>query len=254
MQLVVLAAGLGTRFGGIKQLAAVGPNGEAIMDALLVRAGACGFRDAVVVIRSEIDADVAEHFAAHPAALPTRFVHQSVPANRDKPLGTADAVLQCRALIDEPFVVVNADDLYPQHAFELLAAHLSSRSEHGLVAFRLRNTVISDRPVSRAVLSFDDVTGYLRAIDERHAVEPAAVVGDPWVSMNMWGFQPSIINDLAAAVDRFLAAGARGEVLLPDVVAQLTGSGVPIRVITSEERCIGVTYAEDVGLVRDLFE
>ena len=252
MQLVVLAAGLGTRFGGIKQLAAVGPNGEAIMDALLTRASERSFRDAIVVIRPEIEADVAEHFAIHPTALPVRFVHQSVPQGRDKPLGTADAVLQCRALVDGPFVVVNADDLYPRHAFELLAAHLSSSDEHGLVAFRLRNTVISNRPITRAVLSFD-ATGHLRAIDERHAIEPATVSDDPWVSMNMWGFQPSIMIDLAAAVDRFLATGASGEVLLPDVVARLSEAGVPLRVITCEERCIGITYAEDVPIVRDAF-
>ena len=253
MQLVVLAAGLGTRFGGIKQLAAVGPNGEAIVDALLTRASACGFANAVIVIRPEIESQVAEHFTAHPAALPTRFVHQSVPAGRDKPLGTAEAVLRCRALVDGPIAVVNADDLYPRHAFELLAAHLTSSHEHALIAFRLQNTVISERPVSRAVLSFDDVTRQLQAIDERRAIEPATVSDDPWVSMNMWGFQPSVMNDLARAVDRFLASGASGEVLLPDVAADLAESGVPLRVIPCDERCIGITYAEDVPIVRDAF-
>jgi bifunctional N-acetylglucosamine-1-phosphate-uridyltransferase/glucosamine-1-phosphate-acetyltransferase GlmU-like protein len=250
VQLVVLAAGLGTRFGGVKQLAAVGPRGEAIMDVLLARAGASGFADAVVVIRPEIESDVVDHFAAHPSALPVRVVHQSVPSDRQKPLGTADAVLQCRAEITETFVVVNADDLYPLRAFELLASHLSSSDEHGLIAFRLRNTVISDRPVSRAVLSFD-ATHQLRTIDERRSIEPAAVSGDDWVSMNMWGFQHSIIDDLAGAVERFLADGANGEVLLPDVVAELVRAGARVRVIPCEEPCIGVTYAEDVSTVRD---
>jgi bifunctional N-acetylglucosamine-1-phosphate-uridyltransferase/glucosamine-1-phosphate-acetyltransferase GlmU-like protein len=250
VQLVVLAAGLGTRFGGVKQLAAVGPQGEAIMDVLVARAAACGFADAVVVIRSEIENEVADHFAAHSPALPVRVVHQSVPSDRDKPLGTADAVLQCRAEITGTFVVVNADDLYPLGAFKLLASHLASNDEHGLIAFRLRNTVISDRPVSRALLSFD-ATGQLRAIDERRSIEPATVSGDDWVSMNMWGFQPSIMDDLAGAVERFLAAGANGEVLLPDVVAELLHAGARVRVVPCEEPCIGVTYAEDVSTVRD---
>ena len=253
MHVVVLAAGLGTRFGGIKQLAAVGPNGEAIMDVLLSRAAASGFEDAVVVIRPEIERAVTAHFVAYRPAIAVRLVHQSVPEGRDKPLGTADAVLQCRGAINGPFAVVNADDLYPQRAFELLAAHLSSSSEHGLIAFRLRNTVISDRPVSRALLSFDEVTGQLRSIDERHHIEPATVSDDPWVSMNMWGFQPSIMDDLARAVAQFLASDASGEVLLPDVAARLSASGTALRVIQCEERCIGVTYAEDVPTVRDSF-
>ena len=250
MHVIVLAAGLGTRFGGIKQLAAVGPNGEAIVDVLLARAAACGYDDALVVIRREIHAEVVDHFATHPPALPSRYVHQSVPPGRDKPLGTADAVLQCRAAIDAPFVVVNADDLYPQHAFALLTDHLSSSDEHGLVGFRLRHTVISDRPVSRALLSIDE-TQHLVAIDERRAIEPATVSGDPWVSMNMWGFQPSIMEDLADAVARFLALGAGDEVLLPDVAAELAASGTRLRVIPCEEACIGITYADDVPIVRD---
>lgn len=251
MHVVVLAAGLGTRFGGIKQLAAVGPNDESIMDLLLARAAASGVNDAVVIIRSEIERDVVDHFSSRPAALPIRFVDQPVPPHRDKPLGTADAVLRCRDALTDPFMVVNADDLYPSQAFELLARALASDTEHALIAFRLRNTVVSDRPVSRALVSFDDETGHLRSIDERHAVAPSTVADDPWVSMNMWGFQTSILDDLAAAVDQFVAGGAHGEVLLPDVVAHLAATGTPFRVVRCEERCIGITYAEDVPIVRN---
>jgi NDP-sugar pyrophosphorylase family protein len=251
MHVIVLAAGLGTRFGGIKQLAAVGPNGEAIMDVLLTRAAESGFDDAVIVIRSNIESDMRAHLDAHPSALPITLVHQAVPSNRDKPLGTADAVLQCRAAVDDAFAVVNADDLYPRRAFELLAGHLSSSRDHGLVAFRLRNTVISDSPVSRAVLSIDEVTGRLCAIDERRDIEPTTVSDDPWVSMNMWGFQPSIMDDLARAVARHLASDASGEVLLPDVVAELAAAGTAVRAIPCEEDCIGISYAEDVPTVRD---
>jgi len=253
VHVVVLAAGLGTRFGGIKQLAPVGPNGEAIMDALLARALVAGFDDAIVVIRSEIEDEVSAHFETHPPALPIRLVEQSVPPDRGKPLGTADAVLQCGDAIDGPFAVVNADDLYPRGAFQLLGDHLCTTNEHGLVAFPLRNTVISDRPVSRAVLSFDDATGQLGNIDERRNLEPSLVSGDPWVSMNMWGFQPAIIDDLSSAVDEFVASGRPGEVLLPDVAGRLARDGVPVRVLRCDGRCVGITYAEDVPIVRDEF-
>jgi CTP:molybdopterin cytidylyltransferase MocA len=252
VQLVVLAAGMGSRFGGLKQLTPVGPRGEAIMDVLLERAASSGFDGGIVIVRSEIEQAVTAHFTELPPPLPWQIVVQPVPSDRDRPMGTAHAVLMCRDVIDGPFVVVNADDLYPPEAFAALARHLSTSSTHALVAFALQQTLVGDRPVSRALLELDgDV---LAAIRENRSVDRASTAGDAWVSMNMWGFQPSIFDDLAAAVDAFVADGAHGEVLLPDVVSSMVAGGVRVRVLRCDAACIGITYAEDVTAVREALE
>ena len=252
MQLVVLAAGLGTRFGGLKQLEPVGPRGEAIMDVLLARAAGYGFDRAVVVVRAEIEDAIRSHFSELAPPMPWVTVVQPVPADRDRPPGTAHAVLMCRDEIAGRFAVVNADDLYPRSAFAALGDHLMASDEQALVAFRLDRTVIGDRPVSRAVLALDG--DRLVAISENTALLPAAMPDGTWVSMNMWGFQPSIFEDLERAVRTFAASDSTGEVLLPDVVATMTEGGEITRVLWCEEPCIGITYAEDIGVVRRALE
>ena len=250
MQLVVLAAGLGTRFGGLKQLASVGPDDEAIMDVLLERAARSGFDRAAVVVRSEIETVVVAHLSEFPPALSTRIVVQPVPDGRQRPLGTAHAVLCCRGEIDGPFAVVNADDLYPDEAFVALAPCLATSHGHALVAFRLERTLVADRPVSRALVRVDPDNDCLAAIEENTTVQRSSVTGDAWVSMNMWGFQPAIFGDLEQAVDAFTASEQPGEVLLPDVAAAMVARGAKIRVLRCDKPCIGITYAEDVAAVR----
>jgi len=252
VHIVVLAAGLGTRFGGLKQLAPVGPHGEAIMDVLLARAAQCGFDHGVVVVRAEVEESVASHFIAFPPPMPHELIVQAVPAERERPLGTAHAVLACRASVEGSFAVVNADDLYPVDAFAMLQAHLATRAEHGSVAFRLEKTVIGDQPVSRAVLVLAE--DRVVEIEEHTRLERSAIPGETWVSMNMWGFQPSIFDRLEQAVDTFTSSGAETEIRLPDVVASMTASGETVRVLRSEHRCIGITYAEDLAVVRDELE
>lgn len=252
MHLVVLAAGLGTRFGGLKQLEPVGPRGEAIMDVLLTRAAGCGFDRAVVVVRAEIEASVRSHLTAIAPPMPWSTVVQPVPPERDRPLGTAHAVLMCRAEIGGRFAVVNADDLYPDTAFAALGSHLATSDEHALVAFRLERTVIGERPVSRAVLAING--DHLVEITENTALRPATMPAGTWVSMNMWRFQPSIFEHLERAVRAFTAAGSDGEVLLPDVVATMAEDGEITRVLFCEEPCIGITYAEDIAIVRRALE
>ena len=250
MQLVVLAAGLGTRFGGLKQLAPVGPHDEAIMDVLIERAARSGFEAAVVVVRSEIEAAVTAHLSTFPPPVSTRVVVQPLTSGRDRPLGTAHAVLSCRAAIEGPFAVVNADDLYPEEAFVALATHLATSKLPALVAFRLAHTLISDQPVSRALVSIDPDDDRLVQIEENTNVQRSSANGRAWVSMNMWGFQLSIFDQLEHAVDAFAASGATGEVLLPDVVSTMVAAGADVRVVRCEERCIGITHAEDVSVVR----
>jgi nucleotidyltransferase-like protein len=269
LTVVVLAAGLGTRFGGLKQLAPVGPDGEAIVDALLRRAAAAGFTDAVVIVRPEIEAAVRAHLAARPvAALRLTFVVQQPVAGRDRPPGTAHAVLATRDVIDGSFAVVNADDLYPHDAFTLLAAQLRSAppSEHALVAFPVGRTLVStERPVKRALVDFGD-TRRLVAIREGvvaggpdglrfdHDGRSTTLRGDEWVSMNMFGFRASIFATLDAAVAAHLGAQRPGEILLPDVVAgHLDDSAMVVRVVACDAPCIGITHADDVAAVAAAF-
>lgn len=248
---VVLAAGKGTRFGGVKQLASVGPDGEAILDFLLQRACAAGFHDAIVVVSRAVADAMREHLRSFTPSIPVELALQPEVQGRDRPLGTAHAVLSCRDTIDGPFSVVNADDLYPARAFELLASHLARENTQALVAFPLKKTIIGRAAVKRALLDLD-ASDQLQAIRER-SVDPRAVAdmpGSAWCSMNMWGFEPSVFSACERAVREFLAEGRHGEVLLPDVVNALVQSGETVRVLRCDEPCIGITHADDLPTVR----
>jgi NDP-sugar pyrophosphorylase family protein len=264
LTVVVLAAGLGSRFGGLKQLAQVGVDGAAIMDISVRRAAAAGFDRAVIVIASGMEAKVGDHLAAMgDAPIPVGLAVQSPAAGRVRPLGTADAVLAARAAVGGSFVVVNGDDVYPASAFALLARHLanSSDDEHALVAFRVARTLSGDRRVSRAILDVDDADA-LVAIREGTVVsggdglhfETASgsqpIAGEACVSMNMWGFRASIFDPLALAVAQFVAEDRPVEAWLPDVVQSQVDAGATVRVLVCEERCFGVTHEDDVAAVR----
>ena len=235
-ELVILAAGRGSRFGGMKQLAPVGPNGEAILDILLARAAKAGFGRAVVVIGAKSGDAVREHLTHAP--LPLEFALQA------KPMGTAHAVLAGRDALEGSFAVLNADDLYPDDAFAALFAHLGDGGdEHALVAFDVEKTLIGDQPVTRA--SIDAPHGRLVRITEGTVARGHQPRG--LVSMNMWGFRPSILDVLAREVDAF---DGEGELLLPDVVARYVDAGGTVRVLHSTGRCIGITHREDEATVR----
>jgi NDP-sugar pyrophosphorylase family protein len=267
LSLVVLAAGLGSRFGGLKQLAAVGSDGATIMDFNIRRAAAAGFSRAVLVIAPGMEGQMRRHLVEEPGVppIPVDVVVQPVVPGRSRPLGTAAAVLAARDAVAGSFVVVNGDDVYPTSAFALIEEHLhrGSGAEHALVAFRAAQTLVSDRPVSRAALDID-AAGALVAIREGTITAGAAglefaVAGavrplgsDARVSMNMWGFRPSIFEPLAAAVAEFVAEDRDGEVWLPDVVQAQVDAGVTVRVLVCEERCFGVTHPDDVGPVRSM--
>jgi molybdopterin-guanine dinucleotide biosynthesis protein A len=264
LTLVVLAAGSGTRFGGRKQLAVVGPDGAAIMDISVRRAATAGFDRAVIVIAPGMEAQVREHLVAvGDPPIPVEVAVQPLVPGRSRPLGTADAVLAARAAVHGSFAVVNGDDVYPERAFAQLAASLSggSKREHALVAFRVGQTLGGDRAVSRARLDLDDARA-LVAIHEGTVVpggdgrifetaEGSKAIGeDALVSMNMWGFRPSIFEPLAAAVAQFVADDRDGEAWLPSVVQAEIDAGVIVRVLVSEERCFGVTHEADLAAVR----
>lgn len=291
MQLVILAAGHGRRFGGLKQLAPVGPNGEAIMDYTALAAEACGFTGIVVVVREEIRREVAEHVERRwSGGLPVELVCQP-----PKP-GTAQALLCTRPVVDGPFGVANADDLYGEAALRLLAEHfLAARrasaerpgeapravaivDRHVLVAYQLLRTVLTKETVTRGLC--DIGAGSLLARVAEHRVRllddgsfdavplahvaPGASPGDHSgghirltgvepVSMNLWGFHPRLFEELAVAVDEFDPETApRPELLLPDVVGDLVTTGRDhVHVVETANRCIGVTHREDIAIVRE---
>jgi hypothetical protein len=190
------------------------------------------------------------------AGIPVELVVQR------RPRGTADAVLAARDAVDGAMVVVNADDLYPAGAFSLIATHLrdAPAPEHAVVGFRLDRTLVGSRPEARALLTFDEARA-LDAVREgsvekdgglhfRDAMSVDGLRGDEIVSMNMWGLRPSVFDALAAAVAELGAHEPDVEAFLPDVVAKMVAGGATVRVLLSDEACIGITYREDVDAVR----
>lgn len=261
--LVVLAAGQARRYGGCKPLAPVGPGGEAIIDLVASDAVAAGFSTIVLVLSPSTGSAIRYHVEHQwPKAVDVRFAEQSTPR------GTVDAVASAWGELDADatYGVANADDLYGPAPLGLLAGHLVADSgEQALVGFPLALATIGDAPVTRGVCTVSP-EGYLSGIDERRHVvpdgperfraddgrQPDELAGDALVSMNLWGFTPSMRARFEAAL-----AGAgpnHGEVLLPEVVSTLVGGSAAaerFRVLAATTPCVGVTHPDDLTLVQD---
>jgi hypothetical protein len=273
MQLVLLAAGHGRRFGGLKQLAPVGPHGEALMDFTARDALAAGFGGVILIVREEIQIELLDHIGSFwPADLLV------VPVVQGAIAGTAQAVASARPFIDGPFGVANADDLYGATALVTLAGHLrdATAGDHVLVAYHLRNTVLTDSPVIRGLCETGENDFLARIVEQRMQRLPDGsfegtpiagpgagrlqrLSGEEQVSMNLWGFAESILDDLDSALDAFDPEtaphdeGKPPELLLPDVAGQVvTGQRARIQVVGSNSRCIGLTHPDDLPLVRTL--
>jgi NDP-sugar pyrophosphorylase family protein len=255
--LVVLAAGRGTRFGGPKQLVAVRDDGSILTDVLIHRAAGVGIEQAVVVVSAE----VAEPMRAHLDAMGAAGMPVDLAVQR-RPRGTAGAVLAARDSVGGQVVVVNADDLYPTGAFSLIVAHLrdAPAGDHAVIGFRVDRTLIGSRPEMRALLTIDE-SGLLVGVREgsvekdgalrfRTPTAVHALRGDELISMNMWGFQPSVFEALATAASRIGNDDLDAELYVPDVVATMIAGGARVRVLPTDEACVGITYREDVDVVR----
>jgi hypothetical protein len=274
--LVVLAAGMARRYGGCKPLAPIGPNGEAVIDLLVSDAVAAGFGQVVLVLHPETGPAIRYHVEqTWPASVEVAFAEQRLP------LGTVHAVLAARTALgpEQSFAVSNADDVYGEVSMGLLARQLASGAdEHALIGYRLASTVATDDPVTRGICEVDD-DGYLVALTERRQVTrhdrgatftaqdgdgTVTLSGDLPASVNLWGFQPAIWPVFDAAMDGSgldeealiaqVAAGGevpKAEVLLPEVVATMVaeGTGLPVRVVTTEAKLVGVTHAADLPVV-----
>jgi UTP-glucose-1-phosphate uridylyltransferase len=271
--LLVLAAGMGSRYGGLKQLDPVGPNDETIMDYSIFDARRAGFGKIVFVIRKEIEEPFKRSIGARfEKRIAVDYVFQevgklipgfSVPGERTKPWGTTHAILMAANAIHEPFGVINADDFYGAESYRVLAQHLQSgTSDYGMVGFVLRNTLSEFGTVARGVCDVGE-DGYLKDITELKSIEregpritnidsdgqETVLNGGEMVSMNMWGFTPQIFGQLYEQFQRFLKRygdDLKAECYIPSTVNSLIHLGLArVKVLRSGDSWFGVTYRED---------
>lgn len=273
--LVVMAAGMGSRFGGLKQMEPVGPKGEAILDFSVYDAKEAGFDRVVFVIKHEIEKEFKEIVGERISKiLPVSYVFQEVdnlpegctcPEDRTKPWGTGQAILACAAEVKEPFAVINADDYYGQSAFKKIYEQLKKDSEHYcMVGFRLVNTLTENGHVSRGVCTVEN--GMLTKVVERTKIKDCKFTEDDgatWeplaedtiVSMNLWGFTPDIFEHLEHDFKEFLdekLTVPKSEFYLPSVVSRLINDKTKqVCVLVAEDKWYGVTYKEDKQVVVD---
>ncbi len=274
--LLILAAGMGNRYGGLKQIDPVGPNGEIIIDYSIYDAIGAGFGKLVFVIRHYFEDAFKEKIGSKfDGVVETAYAFQeldagldgfTLPPDREKPWGTAHAILVGRDVINEPFAVINADDYYGVDSFKMMAVFLSgsqiSPTDYAMVGFKLRNTLSEYGMVARGVCHCDDNL-FLRDIVERTKVEKRGngacyfdadgtehvLTGDEVVSMNLWGFHPSFFGHLKAGFGLFLGEQGtepKSEYFITIPVSDLAESGqVKVKVLPTHDTWFGVTYRQD---------
>lgn len=274
-----MAAGMGSRYGGLKQIDPVGPSGETLMDYSVFDAIRAGFGKVVFVIRKDIEQPFKDTIGAKfEKQIPVDYVFQeltklpagfSVPEGRTKPWGTTQAVLVAKDAIHEPFAVINADDFYGAEGFRVLAQHLLSGSpDYAMVGFVLRNTLSDFGSVARGV-SKADANGHLQAIQEMLKIERdgngakdtdasgnvTPLTGEELVSMNMWGFTPGVFAQLEDDFEQFLKKSGtdqKAECLVPTTINDLVAAGkARVKVLRTNDSWFGVTYREDRPRVID---
>ena len=275
--LFVLAAGMGSRYGGLKQLDPLGPNGETIMDYSIYDAIHAGFGKVVFVIRKDFEDDFRKKILSkYEGHIPVEVVFQSIdalpegytcPADRSKPWGTNHAVLMGKDTIKEPFAVINADDFYGRNAFEVIAKELmrerDRKGDYCMVGFRVGNTMTENGSVARGVCTTDK-DGHLTSVVERTAIsydpehrivftdengkEQTLEPNTP-VSMNLWGFTPDYFDYSEREFRNFLDKDLntpKAEFFIPLVIDTLIHSGeATVKVLDTDSRWFGVTYAAD---------
>jgi NDP-sugar pyrophosphorylase family protein len=279
LTLVVLAAGMGSRYGGLKQLDPVGPFGETIIDYSVYDAVRAGFEKLVFVIRPEFESDfrvkLMNNYEKHAEChcvyqrLQDGIGDRTVPSDRTKPWGTGHAVLSAEAQIDGPFAVVNGDDFYGHRSLKIMAEFLSvpDQKEYAMVGYVLRNTLSDHGYVSRGVCSFDS-NRYLIDVVERLQIHKQGrgayfvdeegksrdLSGDEVVSLNLWGFIPTFLPLLRERFKCFLEEhgdGVKTEFLLPSAVNELIGAGkARVKVLPTDDNWFGITYREDKDYVK----
>ena len=286
-ELVIMAAGMGSRYGGLKQIDSVDDYGHIIIDYSIYDAIRAGFRDITFIIKHEIEADFREIMDKHLLGknVNVKYVFQeldrlpegySVPDGRTKPWGTAHALMCCLGTVDAPFAVINADDYYGAHAFEKIYNFLKNVDEsdgkyhYAMVGYYIENTVTEQGTVSRGVCAHKD--GMLTEIVERTKIateggriyftegeSETELAPDTLVSMNLWGLTPSYLRECYERFSRFLDENLdknpmKCEFFLPTVISELITEGkADVRVLDNSDKWYGVTYKEDKVAVVDAF-
>ena len=284
--LVIMAAGMGSRYGGLKQIDPIDDQGHIIIDFSIYDAIRAGFEKLVFIIKKADEKDFMEVIGNRISKqIEVAFVYQDlenipegfeVPDGRKKPWGTGHAILSCKGVVDGPFAVINADDYYGPSAFKMIYDYLSTHEDdefyrYTMVGYILENTLTENGHVARGVCAVSE-TGYLQEIHERTRIERHGDCaeyteddGQKWtklpqgstVSMNMWGFSASIFNELDDAFASFLKENIKTnplkcEFFLPSMIEQLLRQGkATVSVLKSKDRWYGVTYREDKPVVME---
>lgn len=278
--LIVLAAGMGSRYGGLKQLDGVGPSGETIMDYTIFDAGKAGFGKVVFVIRRDMEDEFREIVLDKiDSGISTEIVFQelddlpdglTLPARRKKPWGTAHAVWVCRNAVRTPFAMVNADDFYGRASLEIMSRYLSEISSYELAAcmvgYELSNTLSDFGSVSRGICKTDE-DGYLLKIEERTDIRKEAgqifylengnrytLTGRETASMNLIGFTTAVFDVIEEGFISFFGRNAENpeaEYFVPEVLKKLIGKGIKIPVLPTSSEWFGVTYKQDKEVVQE---
>lgn len=278
--LLILAAGIGSRYGGLKQADGMGPGGETILEYSVHDAIKAGFGKVVFVIRRDIEEAFREIVGRKVEPhIHTEYAFQEMTTGlewlaekpaRKKPWGTGHAIFSAREYLTEPFVAINADDFYGAEAFRIIGQflrHDCTPSQYGMVAYRIGNTLSENGTVSRGVCSVN-AEGFLTDVVERHKIERLAdgihftdesgerhfLADDTPVSMNFWGFHPTILDEIETQFRDFVLANKENltaEFYIPKVVNTLIESGkVRVKVLNSESQWYGVTYPQDKDTVQ----
>jgi len=261
--LLIMAAGMGSRYGGVKQIAPMGPNGEIIIDFSVYDAVKSGFSKAVFIIKKSIEKDFREVCGKRiEKIIDTEYVFQeydslpkwfNVPAERTKPYGTAHAVLSAKDAVKTPFVVINADDYYGPNTLGIVNKYLSETKSMCMAGFKLGNTITDNGTVSRGVCKVEN--GYLKDIVECKEIDKnSGIPLDTTVSMNMWGFNPDIFDTIESYFHNFLKnikEPLKQEYILTDIIEKMIEEkDAKIKVLETPDKWHGVTYKDDTPMVQ----
>lgn len=260
--LMVMAAGMGSRFGGLKQIEPVGPNGESLLDYSVYDAMKAGFSKVVFIIKHEIEKDFRDAVGKRiEKVTDVDYAFQNfedIPVNpdkfrgRSKPWGTGQAILSGKNLIRNPFTVINADDFYGKEAFAAVGDYLKTGGGYCMPGYRLQDTVTENGTVTRGVCTVSD--GYLSSIDEISGIgKDSPIAPNSIVSMNMWGLKTEIFGILEEEFGKFfekIEDPEKDEFLIPRVMNDLVKRGTKVRVLETDSKWLGMTYRDDLPKIK----